>query len=139
MRVLDAGIAWSRMFGHQLHVTWTRRQHMPCRFDELFELPAAIPLLRQPRDPRIFRALRLRRACRGFARCIDMAEASRLVAGGFDFAALATLPSVMIRTFERFFPNAAPFADLVPTGDIRAKVARYEPDLGRMIGVHTRR
>src|SRR5260221_6819437 len=139
MRVLDSGIALSRCAGCELHVVWTIRNQMPCRFEDLFEIPAAFTSLRQLRDPRFLRWLRLRRARGACARFIDMAEASRLVAAGESFVALASTPGFMIRTYNRFFTNATPFADLVPAPAIRQALDRYRKLLPRMVGVHIRR
>jgi hypothetical protein len=122
-----------------LHIVWTVRQQMPCRFDELFEVPAAFASLRQLRDPRLWRWLRLRRARRRYTRFIDIPEASRLVADGSSFAVLEPPPGVMIRTFERFFPSVAPFVDLVPVMPLRLALGALREQLPRMIGVHIRR
>jgi hypothetical protein len=139
MRVLDSGMALSRHTGCELHVVWTVRNQMPCRFDELFEIPAAFASLRQVRDPRLLRGLRLRRARAAYARFIDIAEARQLVAAGESFVALANTPGVMIRTYDRFFPNATPYADLVPAPAIRQALEHYRELLPRMVGVHIRR
>jgi len=139
MRVLDSGIALSRYTGCELHVVWTIRNQMPCRFEDLFEVPAAFTSLRQVRDPRFLRWLRLRRARAAYARFIDIPEASRLVAAGESFVALANTPGVMIRTYNRFFTNATPYAELVPAPSIRQALDRYRELLPRMVGVHIRR
>jgi hypothetical protein len=139
MRALDSGIALSRAMGRELHVVWTVRKEMPCRLEELFEVPAVIAALRQPRDPRIFRWLRLRRMHRSYAHVFDAPDIDRLVTGGTAVAELTSGLSVMIRTSARFFGNPQPFADLVPAAPILREITRYQPGLGRMIGVHIRR
>ena len=139
MRVLDSGIALSRYTGCELHVVWTIRNQMPCRLEELFEIPAAFTSLRQVRDPRFLRWLRLRRARAAYAPFIDIPEASRLAAASESFVALANTPGVMIRTFDRFFINATPFTELVPALPIRQALDRYRELLPRMVGVHIRR
>jgi hypothetical protein len=139
MRVLDSGIALSRYTGCELHVVWTIRNQMPCRFEEVFEIPAAFASLRQVRDPRFLRWLRLRRARKAYARFIDIPQANQLVAEGQSFAALANTPGLMIRTYNRFFTNATPYTDLVPAPTIRQALDRYQALLPRMVGVHIRR
>ena len=139
MRALDSGIALSRALGRELNVIWTVRKEMPCRFEELFEIPAAISVLRQLRDPRISRWWRLRRARRQFAHFIDGSDVDHLPAAGTLVAEMANWRGVMIRTSARFFPNPAPLADLRPAAAVLREFARYEPGLGRMIGVHIRR
>ena len=139
MRVLDSGIALSRYTGCELHVVWTIRNQMPCRFEELFEIPAAFTSLRQVRDPRWLRWLRLRRARAAYARFIDVAEASQLVAAGDSFVSLASSPGVMIRTYDRFFPSTSPYSELVPAPSIRQVIDRYRELLPWMVGVHIRR
>ena len=139
MRVLDSGIALSRFTGCELHIVWTVRNQMPCRFEELFEVPAAFTSLRQVRDPHFLRWLRLCRARAAYARFIDIPEARQLVAAGESFVALANTPGVMIRTYDRFFPNATPYTDLVPASPIRQALERYRELLPRMVGVHIRR
>lgn len=143
MRAIDSALALSRRLAVPLHVTWTVRSHMPARFDELFEVPAAFASLSQPRDPRALRPLRLWRARRRHERFIDEAEASTLVRAGADFSALpGGVPApgrLLVRTHERFHPNARPFADFVPAGAIRAMLARHAPLLPRLVGVHIRR
>jgi hypothetical protein len=139
MRVLDSGIAMSRYTGSELHVVWTIRNQMPCRFEDLFEVPAAFTSLRQMRDPRFLRWLRLRRARAAYPRFIDIPEARQRVAAGESFVALAQAPGLMIRTYDRFFPNATPYTDLVPAPPIRQALERYRELLPRMVGVHIRR
>ena len=139
MRALDSGIALSRHTGCELHIVWTVRNQMPCRFEELFEVPAAFTSLRQVRDPHFLRWWRLRRARAAYARFIDIPEANRMASAGESFAALAHTPGVMIRTYDRFFPNATPYTDLVPAPPIRQALERYRALLPRMVGVHIRR
>ena len=139
MRVLDSGIALSRSTGSELHVVWTIRNQMPCRFEDLFEIPAAFTSLNQVRDPRLLRWLRLRRARAAQARFIDIPEANRMVLAGESFAPLVKAPGVMIRTYDRFFPNARPYTDLVPAAPIRQVLGLYQALLPRMVGVHIRR
>jgi len=139
MRVLDSGIALSRYTGCELHIVWTIRNQMPCRFEDLFEIPAAFTTLRQVRDPQFLRWLRLRRARAAHARFIDIPEANQLATQGHSFVDLANSPGVMIRTFNRFFTNARPFAELVPAPAIRQALEPYHALLPRMVGVHIRR
>lgn len=139
MRVLDSGIALSRSASCELHIVWTVRNQMPCRFEELFEMPAAFTSLRQVRDPRFLRGWRLRRARAAHARFIDIPEANRMVTAGESFAALASTADVMIRTYDRFCPNATPYRDLVPAPAIRQALERYRELLPSMVGVHIRR
>src|SRR5882757_1282444 len=126
MRVLDSGIALTRSTGCELHIVWTIRNQMPCRFEDLFEIPAVFTSLRQVRDPQLLRWLRLRRARAAYARFIDIAEANQLATQGHSFVDLANTPGVMIRTFNRFFTNARPYAELVPALAIRQALVRYQ-------------
>ena len=139
MRAIDSGIALSRYAGCELHVVWTVRNQMPCRFEDLFEIPAAFTSLKQVHDPHFLRWLRLRRARAAHARFVDIPEANRMVEAGESFVALANAPDVLIRTYDRFFPNAAPYRDLVPAPPIRQALDRYQALLPRMVGVHIRR
>jgi hypothetical protein len=139
MRVLDSAIAWSRAVGSELHVVWTVRKEMPCRFEELFEIPPAISVLRQLRDPRIRRWFRLRRARRQFACFIEGTHIDGLSTDATAAAELTKGRGVMIRTSARFFAGPTPYADLVPATLVLREVARYQPSLGLMIGVHIRR
>src|SRR5712672_4539706 len=114
MRVLDSGIALSRYTGCELHIVWTIRNQMPCRFEDLFEIPAAFTTLRQVRDPQFLRWLRLRRARAAHARFIDIPEANQLATQGHSFVDLANPRAVLFGTSNRFFPNADPSVGLVP-------------------------
>lgn len=149
MRAIDSALALARRVRLPLAVVWTVRSHMPARFDELFEVPAAFASLAQPRDPRILRAFRLWRLRRRHMRSIDESEASALVRAGTDFATLLDVTAtkagahrdgpVLVRSYERFHPSSAPFADFVPAPAIGAMLARHADELPSLVGVHIRR
>jgi len=139
MRTLDAALSLSQELGRELHVAWPLRSNMNCQFDALFEVPPSFASLRQFRDPKLLRWLRVRRYRKTYARFYDQKEMSHCVASGFSFTGITEYASVAIRTFERFYPTRSRFADFIPTASIQKQIARYTADASEMVGVHIRR
>jgi hypothetical protein len=138
MRSLDSAMALADATGHELHVIWDLNRELNCRLEDLFELPAAIKSLRQPRSGRFGRRCRWLYYTATCQIHLGQKRIVRWVQEGRDFRSLRDYRTVSMATWEEFFPRAKPFRAFRPIAALQQTVERYCSE-GNVIGVHIRR
>ena len=138
MRAIDGAHALALVTGHELHVRWTLRGHMPARFDTLFEPLDGVATMEQYADPPYRRLPRhaydwLTKDC-----FLSNARTAALLTASYRTPELGVHRTIVVQTYDRLHRSEHPFAIFRPRAAIADRVASYG-DLSRTVGVHVRR
>jgi hypothetical protein len=142
MRAIDSGMALARHLGRDLHVVWTMRRELNCRFDRLFESLPGVRMYQLPRLPTrvYFRLLRFGVHRLAFRDAFEQSRITALLKEKKPIDTLCRPGGIYIRTCSRFFGQKPLFTSFKPVRAIQdvvdARVAAFGP---RTIGVHVRR
>lgn len=142
MRAIDSAVGLSAHLGLPLRVVWPRGRGMGCRFDDLFIAGDEIAEVREVDQTTL--AGRIVSRVRSLARLdpvpdFDWPAMERYIERGFDFTSLEGVPSLHLRSFNRFCRSPAPYAALRPLPEIANRVAEVVGRFGNTTGVHIRR
>jgi hypothetical protein len=139
MRSLNSALTLAENLGRELHVIWDVNRELNCRLEKLFQMPAGITSLIQPRTGRYGRQLRWLYLTSTCSIHLDVQKAKRWIDDGRSFEKeLGHLSRISIATWSAFGGRNSSCARFVPTSELQAQIERYR-SAGNLVGVHIRR
>jgi len=160
MMALDSAISYCKKHNYELHLIWPLFRGLNIKFEHLFKIPKIVKSIKYPCEyskSKIIINLKVGRrkllklfTDHRYDKIIDKRSpeliTDRLVipnclTEGENLRLNLVFENIFIRTDRRFFNNPAPYAELVPTDEIRSEIEKIKSKIPvhSSIGLHIRR
>lgn len=143
MRAIDSAIALGQTLQRPVTLLWNRGPELNCSFHALFQRPSKITKIFDRDSYKPVGRLKMQMTdlvatIRGYEK-IDQTHLMSLLQFQENLLEFCAERKIMIRTYSRFFPNPAPYGDLLPALPLQNQIENLRPQLKNAIGVHIRR
>ena len=128
MRAIDSAWSLAKAIDRPLVVAWKRGPELGAEFLDIFEAVDGIRFTERDiirvQNPTVF---------------IDQDRITELINANFQFESLREYSTIIIRTWDRFYPSEQPYSIFTPAERLRQDVAKIASKFDETTGVHIRR